>query len=79
MKYKQKVSGLGLNPQYRCQFQHVINDSMKPNVLTILIFDIKVTALAAAEYCFLLPTFSLTEEATQWTNASFGYFEFLEF
>ena len=66
------MSGLGLNPQYRCHFQHVINDSMKPNVLTILIFDIKVTALAAAE-CFLLPTFSLTEEATKWTDASFVF------
>ena len=47
---------------------------MKPNVLTIAVLYIKVNALSAAEigkfYCFLFPSFNLTEEATQWTNAS---------
>ena len=68
------MSGLGLNPQYRCHFQHVfllLNETQR--------IDNSNTSLARTLRGVLLPTSGLPETATQWTNASFGYFEFLEF
>ena len=71
------MSALGLNPQYRFHFQHVfllLSETQR--------IDKSNTSLARplrGGWPFLLPTFGLPEAATQWTNASFGYFELLEF